>query len=94
MVAKDGEGDGCEGDGDGDLQGDADLGNEKELVEFFNSVIILVKITFFAPLYLHTLTNNAVHCNSCVRGMCEILVLRNMKWLRKKSEIAKFRSFA
>ena len=31
MDAKDGEGDGCEGDGD------ADLGNEKELVEFFNS---------------------------------------------------------
>ena len=32
--------------------------------------------------------------NSCVRGMCEIVVLRNLKWLWKKSEIAKFRSFA
>ena len=39
VVAEDGEGDGCEGDGDGDLRGDADLGNEKELVEFFNSVM-------------------------------------------------------
>ena len=39
MVAKDGEGDGCEGDGDGDLRGDADLGKKKELVEFFNSVM-------------------------------------------------------
>ena len=62
--------------------------------KYNNTGPILVKITYFAPLYLHTLTNNAVHCNSCGRGMCEILVLRNMKWLRKKSEIAKFRSFA
>ena len=47
--------------------------------KYNNTGIILVKITFFAPLYLHILTNNAVHCNSCVRGMCEILVLGNMK---------------
>ena len=56
--------------------------------------LILVKITFLCTIVVHTLTDNAVHCNSGGRGLCEILMLRNMKWLRKKSEIATLVSFA